>query len=103
MKPGAILVNAARGGLVDEDALAVALTSGHLFAAGLDAFSTEPPIGSPLLELPNTIVTPHCAGGTIDNFASVAARAVENVHRFLSGEPISFDEIVVAPRLEATQ
>jgi phosphoglycerate dehydrogenase-like enzyme len=103
MKPGSILVNAARGGLVDEDALAKALTSGHLFAAGLDAFSTEPPIGSPLLKLPNTIVTPHCAGGTIDNFASVAARAVENVHRYLAGEPISPDEIVVVPRVEITQ
>jgi D-3-phosphoglycerate dehydrogenase len=100
MKPGAILVNAARGGLVDEDALADALTTGHLFAAGIDAFATEPPIGSALLDLPNTIVTPHCAGGTIDNFASVAARAVENVNRFLAGAPIPPDELVVAPRGE---
>jgi D-3-phosphoglycerate dehydrogenase len=100
MKPGAILVNAARGGLVDEVALAEALTSGHLFAAGIDAFASEPPIGSPLLDLPNTIVTPHCAGGTIDNFASVAARGVQNVHRFLAGEPIPPEELVVAPRAE---
>lgn len=98
MKPGALLVNAARGGLVDEEALAEALRSGHLFGAALDAFAEEPPVGSPLLALPNTVVTPHCAGATIDNFASVASRAAENVGRFLRGEDLPEGDVVVAPR-----
>lgn len=98
MKPGAILVNAARGGLVDEAALTERLRSGHIFAAGIDAFSAEPPVGNPLLELPNTIVTPHCAGGTVDNFASVAERGVANIRRVLAGEAIDPAELVVAPR-----
>ncbi|MBM9592989.1 2-hydroxyacid dehydrogenase [Roseitranquillus sediminis] len=98
MKPGALLVNAARGGLVDEAALADALRSGHLFGAALDAFSEEPPAGNPLLGIENTVVTPHCAGATIDNFASVAARGVENVRRFLDGEPLPQGDIVLDPR-----
>jgi len=100
MKPGAILVNAARGGLVDEAALARALSDGHLFGAGIDAFAEEPPVGNPLLELPNTVVTPHCAGATIDNFAAVAARAVENSLRVLRGEPLPPADLVIAPRME---
>lgn len=97
MKPGALLVNAARGGLVDEAALAGALRDGQLFAAALDAFSVEPPVGNPLLELPNTVITPHCAGATIDNFASIAARGVENIRRFQAGEPLPQGDVVIAP------
>jgi phosphoglycerate dehydrogenase-like enzyme len=66
MKPGAVLINCARGGLVDEAALAEALKAGRLFGAGIDAFSQEPPAGSPLLELDNTVVTSHLAGATLD-------------------------------------
>jgi len=95
MRPGAILVNAARGGLVDEAELARALEDGHIFAAGLDAFATEPPVGSPLLSLENTVVTPHTAGGTIDNFAGIAARGVANVQRILAGEPLDPAELLV--------
>lgn len=95
MKRGAILINAARGGLVDEAELANALRDGHLFSAGLDAFSSEPPAGSPLLELENTIVTPHTAGGTVDNFAKIAVRGVENVKRALAGEALDPAEQVV--------
>ncbi len=97
MKPGVILVNAARGGLVDEGALVDALRTGHVSAAGLDAFAEEPPVGNPLLELPNTVVTPHCAGATIDNFANVAARAVDNYRRFLAGQDLPAQDVVVPP------
>jgi len=71
MKPGAVLINCARGGLVDEAALVDALKAGRLFGAGIDAFSVEPPAGSPLLELENTVVTSHLAGATLDNFAGI--------------------------------
>lgn len=100
MKPGAILVNAARGGLVDEEELARALGDGHLFAAGIDAFSTEPPVGNPLLALENTVVTPHSAGGTVDNFSNVAARGVENAMRILAGQSIPPDYLLLPVRRE---
>lgn len=103
MKRGAILINAARGGLVDEAALIRALSDGHLFGAGIDAFAQEPPVGNLLLSLPNTVVTPHCAGATIDNFSTVAARAAENAHRVLRGEPLPEADQVLAPRTEVAQ
>jgi phosphoglycerate dehydrogenase-like enzyme len=62
MKPGAILVNTGRGPIVDEDALADALERGHLRAAGLDVFETEPPAGARILSAPNVTVSPHHAG-----------------------------------------
>jgi phosphoglycerate dehydrogenase-like enzyme len=97
MKPGAVLINCARGGLVDEAALAEALKAGRLFGAGIDAFSQEPPIGSPLLELDNTVVTSHLAGATLDNFAVVVARGVENARAVLRGEPLPASDVAVAP------
>jgi len=67
MKPTAILINTARGGIVDEGALSAALAAGHLFGAGLDAFAVEPPtVDNPLVSHPNVICTPHAAGGTRD-------------------------------------
>jgi D-3-phosphoglycerate dehydrogenase / 2-oxoglutarate reductase len=77
--------------------LAEALTAGRLFGAGIDAFSQEPPIGNPLLELDNTVVTPHLAGATFDNFAAVVARSVENAKTVLRGEPIPEGDVVIAP------
>jgi phosphoglycerate dehydrogenase-like enzyme len=62
MKPGAILVNTGRGPIVDEDALADALERGHLWAAGLDVFETEPPVGTRILTAPNVTASPHHAG-----------------------------------------
>jgi len=97
MKPEAVLINCARGGLLDEAALADALREGRLFAAGLDTFATEPPIGSPLLDLDNTVVTSHLAGATLDNFAGVISRAVANTEAFLCGAPLPEDDVVVAP------
>jgi phosphoglycerate dehydrogenase-like enzyme len=98
MKHGAILVNCARGGLVDETALAAALEEGHVFGAALDAFSEEPPAKNPLLGLEQTIVTPHCAGATIDNVASLVERAIANTRRWLAGEALPPSDVVVAPK-----
>ena len=97
MKPGAVLINCARGGLVDEAALTKALRDGHLSGAGIDAFSTEPPVGSPLLTLDNTVVTSHLAGATLDNFAGVVARAVDNVQAVLRGDALPSADVAVAP------
>jgi len=97
MKKGAVLINCARGGLVDEAALAEALKAGRLFGAGIDAFSQEPPVGNPLLALDNTVVTPHLAGATLDNFSNVVARSVDNAKAVLRGEPLPADDVAVAP------
>jgi D-3-phosphoglycerate dehydrogenase len=97
MKPGAVLINCARGGLVDEAALAEALKTERLFGAGIDAFAREPPVGSPLLELDNTVVTPHLAGATLDNFTTVVARSVTNAKAVLRGEPLPTNDVAVAP------
>jgi phosphoglycerate dehydrogenase-like enzyme len=71
MKPGSVLINTARGNLVDEDAVAEALRSGHLSAAGLDAFKIEPlPLDSPLLSAPNVLLAPHMGG--LDHESEVA-------------------------------
>jgi glyoxylate reductase len=89
MRRGAILVNTARGGIVDEDALADALRSGRLGGAALDVFAREPlPAGSPLLDVPNLILTPHVGSATVATRARMAEIAVENLLAGLSGRPI---------------
>jgi len=86
MKPDAILVNVARGGLVDEAALAERLADGRLGGAALDVFETEPlPESSPLWGLPNVIVTPHASGTTPGNQDRAAAIFLENLRRYLEG------------------
>jgi D-3-phosphoglycerate dehydrogenase len=97
MKKGAVLINAARGGLVDEAALAVALKDGHLSGAGIDTFSNEPPAGSELLTLDNTVITSHLAGATLDNFAGMMARTVANVNAVLRGDALPESDVAVAP------
>ncbi|WP_063726551.1 phosphoglycerate dehydrogenase [Streptomyces sp. RTd22] len=87
MKPGAVLVNAARGGLVDEHALADLLGSGHLGAAALDAFSTEPlPADHPLRAAPRTLLTSHMAACTPEANQAMGAMVAEDVVRVLAGE-----------------
>ena len=98
MKDGAVLINTARGGLVDEVALYQALVGGKLRGAGLDAFDPEPPApDSPLLSLDQVVVTPHAGGGVFDNVAPVARHAFGNILRFLRGEPIPAADLVIAP------
>lgn len=98
MKPGAVLVNCARGGIVDEAALAGALKSGHLFAAALDVFDGEPTsAGNPLFDLEQTVYTSHMAGVTIDNFTLVMERAMGNAARYLRGDGLPDGDIVRLP------
>jgi D-3-phosphoglycerate dehydrogenase len=98
MKPGAVLINCARGGLVDEEALADALADGRLFGAGLDAFAKEPPIGSRLLTMDQTVVTPHMGGATVDNFRFVIERAVANAAQYLDGGGLPAADVVFMPQ-----
>ncbi|TDR70731.1 D-2-hydroxyacid dehydrogenase [Paludibacterium purpuratum] len=90
MKPGAILINTARGELVDEPALLAALCSGRLGGAGLDVLSQEPPIPDaelPVCQLSNLIVTPHVAWASQQAMTRLARQVVDNVAAFLAGEP----------------
>jgi D-3-phosphoglycerate dehydrogenase / 2-oxoglutarate reductase len=84
-KRGAALINAARGELVDESALADALRSGQLSGAALDVFATEPPKGSPLTSLPQVIATPHVAGSTREAQEEVGILIAQQVRDFLAG------------------
>jgi D-3-phosphoglycerate dehydrogenase len=85
MKPGAIILNVARGGIVDEAAVAEALVAGHLGGAGIDVFEHEPPIGSRLLDAPNTLLTPHLGASTAEAQVLVAEEVAAQVLDVLDG------------------
>ncbi|WP_410869965.1 phosphoglycerate dehydrogenase [Nocardia sp. A7] len=85
-KPGVIIVNAARGGLIDEQALADAIKSGHVRAAGLDVFETEPCTDSPLFDLPQVVVTPHLGASTSEAQDRAGTDVAKSVLLALAGE-----------------
>ena len=90
MKDGAYLINTARGGLIDDDALADALRSGKLAGAGLDVLSTEPPRpDNPLLSAPGVVLTPHTAWATSEARSRLMQIAVDNLRAFLQGSPVN--------------
>ncbi len=96
MKPTAILVNVARGGVVIEDDLVHALRGGVIHAAASDVFETEPlPANSPLLGIENLMITPHLAAMAADNFTKTVNQMFANIARAARGEPIPAQDLVV--------
>ena len=90
VKPGAILINTARGGLLDEAAAYDALVSGRLGGLGLDAYESEPPGASPLFGLDNAILMPHTGSHTAEATANLARLSVQNLIDVLSGRPCEY-------------
>lgn len=89
MRPGALLLNVGRGGVIDEPALAQALAAGRPTAAALDVFATEPlPADSPLWHAPNVMITPHVSGFSPRYDARAMTLFAENLERFVKGEPL---------------
>jgi glyoxylate reductase len=86
MKPGSFLINTARGGLVDETALVIALESGHLGGAGLDVYENEPAVLPALLDNDRVVLMPHAGSATVETRREMARMVVEDVRRVLSGE-----------------
>jgi len=89
MKPSAVLINTARGGVVDESALIEALLNKRIAGAGLDVFAKEPPDrDNPLLKMDNVVVTPHNGGGTVDTMKRIIGHGFDNILRVERGEPL---------------
>jgi glyoxylate reductase len=86
MKKGSVLLNTARGSVIDEDALIVSLHSGHLASAGLDVFEDRDIPRAGLLELPQVVMTPHVGTQTYDARVNMNRELVENVLKFLAGQ-----------------
>ncbi len=86
MKKTAILINTSRGEIVDERALYEALETNRIWAAGLDVYSQEPPVGSPLLKLPNVVLTPHIGAYTVEANLKMGMAAAKSVVQVFNGE-----------------
>lgn len=99
MKPGAVLINTARGGLVDEAALIEALRNGAIAGAGLDAFEQEPINGdNPLLTMDNVVLSNHCGNSTIDSILPITRHVFDNLLRFEEGRALPAADVVFAGR-----
>ena len=98
MKPTATLVNIARGGIVDDAALAKALAAGQIAAAGLDVFEGEPSVHPDLLKVPNVVLTPHMASATRETRQAMADLAFANLHAGVTGAPLRTPVPECAPR-----
>jgi D-3-phosphoglycerate dehydrogenase len=90
MKPGVMLLNVARGGILDEADVAAALRDGRVAGAAIDVFEQEPPTGSPLLDAPNTLLTPHLGASTAEAQVAVAEEVAEQVLEVLDGLPARY-------------
>ncbi len=88
MKPGSYLINTARGGVVDHEALAEALRSGHLAGAGLDVYPHEPRVPEALLALENVVLLPHLGSANAETRVAMGMKALANVEAFASGKPL---------------
>ena len=93
LKPGAYLINTARGDVVDEAALVAALRGGRLAGAGLDVFEREPEVSSELLALENVVLLPHLGSATRETRVAMGLRALENLRLFFQGAPLR-DKVV---------
>jgi phosphoglycerate dehydrogenase-like enzyme len=99
MKPSAILINTARGGIVNEKDLIWALQEGIIAGAGIDVFAMEPPDPqNPLLRMDNVAATTHIGGGVLDNVAYVTRHGFDNMKKILADEPLHEQDIVVSKR-----
>lgn len=94
MKPGAIVINNARGTVLDQDALIEALQKGALRAAALDVYAEEPPFNSPLLQMENVVPTPHVAGSTAGNDEGMIRQCLDHILKFHAKKPITKRNIV---------
>ena len=101
MNPEALVINTARGDLIDEEALLEALEAGEIAGAALDTFDVEPmPAGHPLLELDNTLICPHLGYVTDDSYQAFYSQVVEDIRAFDSGEPVRMinEEVLSTPQ-----
>lgn len=87
--PQGLIVNVARGSLIDEDALIEALRAGALGMAALDVFETEPTPAARWADVPRTVLTPHTAGATLDSLPAMVSLTLENLRRYFHGEPLA--------------
>lgn len=98
MKPDAVLINCARGPIVDEPALLEALRANRIYGAGLDCFMAERPGGTAeFWDLPNVTISPHLAGSAVENFATMMRRCFANAQRYLANEALPSGDVIWLP------